>query len=304
LYTTWLANHRNILPIFITDAVKPDLPRVLGMFDTWDPQRESCKEELLPILNPAYPHANTCYTVGRSGLEWFYKEITRAHGLLSGAVPVRIEELFEPYAIGDDFHEFLIVDVSVTGDDARNEFEPWCLYVESKLRLLLYGVEAVVDARMYPKRIPNPRKPTGTSSLFAIGVKRRDAEAQTSAAAFASPIAPSNKIPLFFFSEAIDDFKYAVLVSGVKPPFGFQRNERTMNEPTFDVISSHHVECPEELKPKARKRFRDDHEMGLLSNCSSATSEPSNGSAPPHNHENVRLSISSNCDSSRTRSGA
>ena len=250
-YTQWMAKHNGVSPIFITEALKPDLPRIPGMHETWDSARESCRDEVLPVLNPAFPHANTCHTVGRSGLWWFYQELSRMHLQLSSPSNVGQSSMpwlpcYVPYCIGDDFAQFLVVEICSSPNEVVKggphheqwrDFYVWSGLVESRLRLLLYAVEEQCTTRAHPEQLQNPTSCT-PCHWFAFGVK--------------SKIDPDEVLSLSFFARAIEEFKYSVQQAQLQGAVPFARKHATMLEPNVFLVhqTSGLHKLPDALHPR------------------------------------------------------
>ncbi|KAG8347621.1 Poly(A) polymerase central domain [Trypanosoma vivax] len=233
-YTQWMSRHDRISPVYITTSLQ-GRGRVPGMPEPWDPALEKFSHDLLPVLNPAYPFVNDANAVGRCGLEVFYSEVTRAHHLLSTTESFPLEDVWKPYSITDDFSSFLLVQVSCDGNSeegVENDLEVWSSYVASKLRILIYAVECIVDARPYPHKLKDR---VATSLLgpqhirrgcvFLIGVRERK---------------DRQKLHQSMFSSALDEFRYAVQdgCSSTKGSRVFQRDERSMHGPRLTLIDT------------------------------------------------------------------
>ncbi|RNF22463.1 poly(A) polymerase [Trypanosoma conorhini] len=232
-YTQWLSRHDHISPVYITASLQPR-SRIPGLPDSWGSQREECRDDLLPVINPAYPYVNDARNVGRCGLEVFYAELTSAHRLLSNA-ETPLEQIWKPYRIWEDYATFLVVHVSCeeeTEEKAEVALAAWSSYVMSKLRMLIYAVERLVDARPYPRKVNDASLRGGThsnrclkGSCFLIGISDRKG---------------SRLVRKNTFSEAFDELRYAVLegCTAKKGGRGFERDERTMHEPWFALVAA------------------------------------------------------------------
>lgn len=274
-YTQWLTRLNSISPLYITEVLKPDLPRVAGLFDSWDPQRDSAKEELLPVLNPAFPHSNTCYNVGRSGLTAFYSELTRVNLLLTrgaqGTVFTDWSTVWAEYVVGEEYDTFVEVSIvaaaaptsptttttTTSGETgsageaaaAAAQFDGWCAYVESRLRVLFYGLEALYETRVMPQRYATKQTAsTCRSSKWYIAIKRREEIASHPSSSSSSPILLQD------LAEQIEDFRFSILDLGLRGPNGFQRNPSTMLEPSLRIVSLNDEGVPKEFRPRKRQR--------------------------------------------------
>ncbi|RNF03352.1 poly(A) polymerase [Trypanosoma rangeli] len=232
-YTQWLSRHDRISPVYITASLQAR-GRIPGLPDSWSPQREACREDLLPVINPAYPYVNDARNVGRCGLEVFYTELTYAYRLLSN-LETPLEKIWAPYRIWEDYSTFLVVHVSCeeeTDKKVEVALAAWSAYVMSKIRILIYAVERLVDARPYPLKLNDGSLRGGAQSnrclkgsCFLIGVKDRSGR---------------RLLQKNMFSEAFDELRYAVLegCTTKNGGRGFERDERTMHEPRFTLVAA------------------------------------------------------------------
>ncbi|CCW68216.1 unnamed protein product [Phytomonas sp. Hart1] len=142
-------------PIFITPSLQPQKIRIDGVPHCWNPNRASCKEEVFPVLNPAYPYVNAAHAVGRCGLQHFYDEIVRAQKLLHAHPEgLPMSQIWEPYSICKNFSQFVAIHVSCVAaveEECERAFGIWKGLVESKLRFFVYAMECTVDVRPFPK---------------------------------------------------------------------------------------------------------------------------------------------------------
>lgn len=250
-YRQWLGKQSTVSPLFITEKIKPEpSPRIHGMWETWDNHRDSCKEDLLPVLNPAYPHNNTCYNVGRSGRDHFYREIVRANAILQqqqapGTAMTHWDDLWPLYRIGDDYSKFVIVEVAeVDGlsTQERQGFESWILLIESKLKILLFSLEHWCDVRMWPKRLSSPvRCARGRS--WAIGIKHGDGTSQQ--VSFSAEFI--NRVAL-----SVEEFRFSIEELSLRGPNPFVRIPGSMPSPVCFLASVLDAGMPEELYPTQR----------------------------------------------------
>ncbi|EAO00212.1 poly(A) polymerase, putative [Trypanosoma cruzi] len=232
-YTQWLSRHDRISPVYITTSLE-SRGRIPGLPDSWDPRRDACRDDLLPVINPAYPYVNDARNVGRCSLEVFYAELTYAYRLLSN-LETPLEAIWEPYHILDDYSTFFVVHVTCEEENEEKleaVLSVWSSYVLSKLRILLYALERIVDARPYPQKLndgpPRSAPKSGRflkGSCFIVGIKEK----------------VGRRFPqknMFF--EAFDELRYAVLeeCNATKSVRGFERDERTMHEPWFALVSA------------------------------------------------------------------
>ncbi|ESS70861.1 poly(A) polymerase [Trypanosoma cruzi Dm28c] len=180
-YTQWLSRHDRISPVYITTSLE-SRGRIPGLPDSWDPRRDACRDDLLPVINPAYPYVNDARNVGRCSLEVFYAELTYAYRLLSN-LETPLETIWEPYHILDDYSTFFVVHVTCEEENEEKleaVLSVWSSYVLSKLRILLYALERLVDARPYPQKLNDgpPRSVPKSGrflkgSCFIVGIKEK-----------------------------------------------------------------------------------------------------------------------------------
>ncbi|ORC93426.1 putative poly(A) polymerase, putative,polynucleotide adenylyltransferase [Trypanosoma theileri] len=235
-YTQWLSRHDRILPVYITASLE-NQGRIQGLPESWDPQRESCREDLFPVINPAYPYVNDAHNIGRCGLEAFYTEITRAHQVLSDS-DSPLEKIWELYHITDWYDQYLLVQVCSWADneeDAKRFHTAWSSYVASKLRFFIYDMEQLVDIRPYPHKIDNTAiKQTGQyrafvgECFFVLAVKERNNE---------------TKLDLSMFFEAFKRFKHFIADGCVNTEDGvrFVFNGEAMRGPYFRLVDAAHL---------------------------------------------------------------
>ncbi|KEG14072.1 putative poly(A) polymerase, putative,polynucleotide adenylyltransferase [Trypanosoma grayi] len=234
-YTVWLTCHDHISPIFITASLEARR-RIPGLPESWSPQKAACREDLLPVINPAYPYVNDARNVGRCGLEVFYAELTLAHRILSNT-DAPIDDIWVPYNIKSDYSRFLLVQVSCESkeeDDegAKTDLAAWSSYVASKLRFFIYGVERIVNARPHPHKLDDSTvgslaesRRRFKSSYFAIGVRKRNDD---------------RKLQMSMFTESFENFSNAVRegCTDGKGGRGFQYNKDTMQGPWFSLVDA------------------------------------------------------------------
>jgi poly(A) polymerase len=258
-YRQWLGKQTTVSPLFITERLKPDPPpRIHGMWDTWDPQRDACKEDLLPVLNPAYPHNNTCYNVGRSGRDHFYREIVRANAILQqqqapGIAMTKWDDLWPPYRLGDDYNHFLMIEVAEMNGLSTSEkqgFDSWALLIESKLKILLFSLECWCEVRMWPKRLSSTVR-CQKGRAWTVGVRTGGCDPWTYPMEFLSRMAVS-----------VEEFRFAVEEIGLRGANAFPRVVASMPSPVCFLMTSLDAGLPEDVMPTPRnaptKRGRSD----------------------------------------------
>ncbi len=245
----------------------------------------------MPVLNPAFPHANTCHSVGRSGIVYFYEELSRMHLHLQSPVASSLQmpwvSCFAEYRIGDHFSQFLIVEVqsshletaesdraggegnskSACGENSIRDFYVWSGLVESRMRLLLYAVEELCIARAHPEQLQNPSS-SSPCHWFAIGVKASSSDQQSASSS------SSSSLTVAYFAKAIALFRFCLLqgqqqANGASP---FVRRPSTMLEPRIFLASqASALTLPEQLMPSTtdlkagnRKRSRAMHDHDAI----------------------------------------
>ena len=163
-----------IAPIFITPQLKPHHPtRIKCMPETFDPAKEPFSTDLLPVLNPAYPHTNTCYPVGKSSIGWLRQELARALSFVqSSAGEARDAKwwthLWDCYSIFSDFSVFVVV--RITTSDA-NDMAVWSGFVESRIKILIYALETCDGVLVRPFPCRSYESPTCVAFAIAVSLK-------------------------------------------------------------------------------------------------------------------------------------
>jgi poly(A) polymerase len=137
----------------------------------WNPKKYSRERfELMPVITPCYPCMNSTFNITWSTLQVLKGEFGRGLQIASrveeGAA--RWDELFEPAAFFDAYHNFLMIEVSALSED---EHRRWEGTVESKVRLLIRKLEVLPHlkgAHPYPKPIPIPTSGNGACSARSL----------------------------------------------------------------------------------------------------------------------------------------
>lgn len=120
---------------------------------------------LLFVADPVLPQTNKAFCVGRSGFEHLYAEARRALRILSATVPsvaAPWRRLWTPYNFARDFDQLLVmriltahmprnsslhVDAAAGAAEDEEDFLRWVGFTESKLRSLVYSLEATTFKR-------------------------------------------------------------------------------------------------------------------------------------------------------------
>lgn len=167
-------------PIFLTQTLNPPpgAPRVIpGLPPCWMPRPFSSSEEIFPVINPAFPYANSARFIGRAGLKYLTEELQRAHHCLQNSSRIDSPEftsssclsfLFQPFSFPLRFTFFVSISFSCMGSTAifsepqvDELLQQWKGYLQSKIRIFIYSLECVLDVRPYPHFIPS-----SSSSVF------------------------------------------------------------------------------------------------------------------------------------------
>lgn len=250
VYTFWLTKAGQVTPVFITESIRPKPVHIPGMSACWDQSRESCRDELLPVLNPAYPYVNSAHSLGRAGFSHFLAELTRAHALLSdgkrGPLDAALAGLWTPYRTTDDYSHFVAVHVACV---ARTEahlaetFGIWRGLVESRLRMFIYALESFMDVRPVPEaflrcegRSLQPERRSGNAAtqrlmenVFFFGVRTvRDGVCYT----------PDPEVVQTCFAELQFSLKESTVGTG-QGSNSFKYDRAAMKDPWFTL---HHIE--------------------------------------------------------------
>jgi poly(A) polymerase len=250
LYVRWLSRSPRIAPITIVSLEESEpMAFVPGMARAWDPAENA--DDLLPVLNPARPTINAAYTVGRSGLQLFYKELLRAHQLLeSAACPASAsasvntaavppyDVLWRPYNILEEFCFFVGVHICSVHESAaacESALNAWKGFIESKLRILVYALECVAEVRPFPRAVVD--QPGGEVQEDGLTLRR------SSRAFFFGVRSGDKELHRSFFEKALREFEYAVEV-GTSQRHSFVRDEASMRGPWFSFSSKNIAATP------------------------------------------------------------
>ncbi|KPI87713.1 putative poly(A) polymerase [Leptomonas seymouri] len=241
LYVHWLSRSTRIEPITILSPEESTaVTDVPGMARAWDAARDTA--DLFPVLNPARPMVNAAHTVGRSGLQLFYKELRRAHLLLQDSSATAntppYQQLWRPYNLLQEYRYFVgvhIASVHESPTTCESILNAWKGFIESKLRIFIYALEGMAEVRPFPQPVAD--KPNTavveqgitllqSSRAFFFGVRRGDTEVKRS-----------------IFAGAIKEFEFAV-EEGTAPRHGFVRDVAAMRGPWFSFFSKDEAAAP------------------------------------------------------------
>lgn len=157
-----------IPPIFVTKTLFPPAatPRTIpGLPPCWTPCSISQNEDLFPVINPAFPYANSARFVGRAGLKYLAEEVQRAHDHFQQCRSNEsranhdccLSFLFQPFSFPRRFSFFASVHFCCRGPTATFSsgqidwfFQKWKGYLQSKIRIFIYTLECFLDVRPYP----------------------------------------------------------------------------------------------------------------------------------------------------------
>eukprot|EP00741_Cyanophora_paradoxa_P010437 tig00000037_g10092.t1 len=147
-------------------VLRPIVPFVAGLAPpnpVWDPKANPRdKQDLMPVITPAFPSMNSTYNVSASTLR------VRGGGA-AGAGALR--ELFEPADFFGRHRSFLRVDVAA---GTAPDFRRWAGWVESKLRLLVRFLEqqgALERVRPWPEPLEEAAGPHTHSAAYFVGIE-------------------------------------------------------------------------------------------------------------------------------------
>ncbi|CAD2218651.1 poly(A) polymerase [Angomonas deanei] len=136
-YFSWFSKTDHIYPVYITPSLATGQQRYAGMPSSFDPTNPRCQEDVLPVINPAFPYVNACHTVGKSGLRCFYMELSRAHSiLLQETDSLAVRSLMQPIELSA-IPFFLLVHVPCYCRglaECEWNLKLWKGFVESKFR--------------------------------------------------------------------------------------------------------------------------------------------------------------------------
>jgi hypothetical protein len=165
------------------------------------------------------------------------------------------DTLWCPYRIGDEYQHFVILEVpplappphlDVVAEDTA-VWDRWVLYLESKLKVLLYALESTLDARMWPKRLS--AAPHSGGCAWGIGVRLRSSSSNGGGDTLMH--LKSN------VAKAVEEYRYAVVEMGMRGNFAYPREPGT-SDPVCYLLERNDSMLPHELAPTARKRGREE----------------------------------------------
>jgi len=156
-------------------TIKP--PPDLGSLRVWSPS----EADVMCIITPSYPHANSTFNVTQSTFRTILAELTRAQSLITASTDDSLwDRIIEANTFFCAYQDVLELRVSADTDAA---LRPWQGFVESRMRHLIQALEANKTKVQF---CPHPRKfasSAGTdadadagplSCLYFIGVMSAD----------------------------------------------------------------------------------------------------------------------------------
>eukprot|EP00918_Siedleckia_nematoides_P065259 GHVU01141986.1.p1 GENE.GHVU01141986.1~~GHVU01141986.1.p1 ORF type:complete len:455 (-),score=39.52 GHVU01141986.1:743-2107(-) len=146
LYARWAWRQK---PIKLCDiAQNPDIPNLAR--EVWDASK---KEDLMPIITPAFPSINSTHNVTLSTMSVLQEELQRGHNLfkLQHQSPKEqlegIATLIKPFDFFSEYDFFLVLDIKATSDEVSVapvgwgvEFHLPCLLGEQQCAALVYAL--------------------------------------------------------------------------------------------------------------------------------------------------------------------
>jgi poly(A) polymerase len=140
---------------------------------SWDPKlnfRE--KNDLMPVLTPAFPCTNSCYAVTKSGFRIIQSEFRRGLAIMQsmyGANRISSQskiwnQLCAPSSFFQDYKVYITITVSAHEQD----FEVWQGVVVAKIRKLVMQLEHDYPSTQF-QVFPSPKKES-SGSIYYIGV--------------------------------------------------------------------------------------------------------------------------------------
>ncbi|KAM9852161.1 poly(A) polymerase type 3-like [Aulostomus maculatus] len=111
----------------------------------WNPMvNVSDSRHVMPIITPCYPEQNTCVNVTHTSLNVIMGEIILANKIIERIQRNEADwsELFEESKFLEKFPFYLVVEASTKMEEEHHE---WMGFIESKIRILLEGVDLVPD---------------------------------------------------------------------------------------------------------------------------------------------------------------
>jgi poly(A) polymerase len=141
-------------PVFLDNAVSSD-PHI----KVWDPKKyKSDGNDLMPILTPAYPSANSSYAVNKTTLRIIQNEFRRGLSITSSIFPnqktepsIVWQDLCQPFEFFQEYKIFFAVII----ESHSSHHEAWKGLVTSKMRKLILQLEyEYPQVNFHPYTIP------------------------------------------------------------------------------------------------------------------------------------------------------
>ena len=115
------------------------------------------RQDIMPILTPAYPSMNSSYSVSALSLAVMNDEFKRALKIVQETLDAGATNWDEFFQVSDFFatyHHYLAVEVYATNETDESA---WCGYCESRLRKLVQSlayIRPLTRIRAFPKKFP------------------------------------------------------------------------------------------------------------------------------------------------------
>jgi len=148
LYSMW----QWPLPIFLTEIKIPESTTFNNQFAVWNPKvNAQDRTHIMPIITPAYPAMNSTYNVSETTKKILVKEFAHGYKIVSSIHSEQNRrswrDLFRKMDIFRQYKYFLKIDILSTNP---NDHLKWAGWVESRLRLLVKGLEALPQIEVHP----------------------------------------------------------------------------------------------------------------------------------------------------------
>lgn len=153
-------------PIMLCKRYEPGL-----YMEQWDPAiNYRNKRDIMPIITPAYPIMNSCYSTNQSSKKVMMEEFRRAKEIFGKSKEAiimatakeakhidslvgELDALFEPFDFFPSFGDFLVIEITANDELQLSQWEG---YVDSRFRQLVLQFERLrlpfSVVRLHPKR--------------------------------------------------------------------------------------------------------------------------------------------------------
>eukprot|EP01138_Halocafeteria_seosinensis_P015760 gb/GECG01016084.1/.p1 GENE.gb/GECG01016084.1/~~gb/GECG01016084.1/.p1 ORF type:complete len:955 (+),score=173.64 gb/GECG01016084.1/:1-2865(+) len=121
--------------------------------EIWDPRKpHKHARDVMPIITPAYPCANSAYNVSRSTLAVMQREFIRGRYITNAILKTHLSRnsspsvfdwkpLFYPVEFFTEFDWYLAIDAWVDAERQKEDYPNWKGYIESRIRKLVEQIE-------------------------------------------------------------------------------------------------------------------------------------------------------------------